>query len=143
MGGINMQRVLLGGFLAAVIIFVLEGVASLLYFEDLKAALEAHGLSAEMSGPGFLIPVFTTLITGFMLVFFYALARPRLGPGPKTAVIIACLLWLGGYLLSILGLGMIGLFAAKMLVLWAVIGLVEMVLAGVAGAAVYKEEPGA
>ncbi len=140
MGGINMPRVLLGGFLAAVIIFVLEGIGSLLYFEDLKAALEAHGLSAEMSGPSFLIPVFTTLITGFVLVFFYAAARPRFGPGPMTAVTIAVLLWFGGYLLSILGIAMIGLFPTSMLVLWAVIGLVEMVLAGVAGAWVYQEE---
>jgi hypothetical protein len=80
-----------------------------------------------------------SLIVGFALVFFYAAARPRFGPGPKTAVIVAVALWVGGYLLNLLGYRMIGLFPAGMLVLWGAIGLVEMILAGILGAWIYRE----
>ena len=79
------------------------------------------------------------IVVGLTLVFFYAAARPRFGPGPRTAIIVAVALWIGGYVLSLLGYQLMGLFPPRLLVLWGGIGLVEMILAGLVGGRLYRE----
>jgi hypothetical protein len=81
-----------------------------------------------------------SLIVGLTIVFFYAVARPRFGPGPKTAIIVATALFVGGYLVSLLGYQMIGLFPKRLIALWAVIGYIEMVLVALLGGWLYREE---
>lgn len=54
---------------------------------------------------------------------------------------VAVALWLGGYLLSIIGLGMMGIYPTGMLVMWAAVGLVEMILAALLGGWIYRESP--
>jgi hypothetical protein len=139
MSGVNVQRWLLGGIVAGVLMWVLEGLAGLAYMADMRAALEAHGLSVEMGGVTLGISVVVSLISGLTLTFFYVAARPRFGPGPKTAVLVAFALWVGGYLLSLLGYQMLGLFPRGLLVLWGVTGLLEMILAALVGAWIYRE----
>jgi hypothetical protein len=73
------------------------------------------------------------------VVFFYAAARPRFGPGPMTAVRVAVALWAGGYVLSIIGAGLMGMFPPGLLVWWAAVGLAEMILAALAGGWMYRE----
>ena len=73
-------------------------------------------------------------------MFFYTACRPRLGPGPKTAVTVASILWLGGYLLSLIGMQMMGLFPNGLIALWGAVGLVEMNLAALLGGYIYKED---
>jgi hypothetical protein len=140
MGGINTGRWIAGGVVAGVIVWLLEGAASLLYMEDMEAALAAHNLaSVEMSISMVLLTVCISLISGLVLIFLYAAARPRFGPGPKTAVIAALTLWTGGMLLSILGYSMVGLYETSMLVMWGIIGLVELIVAALAGGWIYRE----
>ena len=143
MGGIDTKRWLLGGLAAGVFIWVVEGVASMLYMEDMKAAMEPHGLSMEMSAGAFAIASIVSLLAGLTIVFIYAMARARLGPGPRTAVVAGVAFFLGSTLVSILGWSMLGLFPARMLVTWAVVGLVEVVLAALLGGYIYKEKPAA
>jgi hypothetical protein len=83
--------------------------------------------------------VLVSLITGLTMIFFYAAARPRFGAGPRSAVIVAVALWLCGYFISLVGYQMLGIFPNQMLALWGVVGLVEMILAGLAGAWLYRE----
>ncbi len=139
MKGINVGRWIAGGVAAGILMWILEGAASTIYLGDMQAALEAHGLSTEMSAGVFLISVAVSLIVGLTLVFFYAAVRPRFGPGPGTAVIVAVALWIGGYLLSLLGYQMLGLFPGRLLILWGAVGLVEMILASLLGGWVYRE----
>ncbi|NIM49044.1 MAG: hypothetical protein GTO22_07265 [Gemmatimonadales bacterium] len=139
MSGINVGRWLAGGVAAGIVIWILEGLASMLYMGDMQAALEAHGLTFEMSVAGFVFSVVISLVLGLTLIFFYAAARPRFGPGPKTAVIVAVALWFGSYLLSLLGYQMFGLFTTGMLVMWGAIGLVEIILAAIVGGWIYRE----
>ncbi len=148
MAGINVGRWLAGGVAAGIVFWLLEGAGSFLYMSDMETALAAHGLAFEMTTGVFVISVVASLIAGLTLVFFYAAARPRFGPGPRTAVIVAVALWVGSYLLSLLGYGMMGLFPTGLLVLWGVLGLVEMIIAGLVGGWIYREpaaapQPGA
>ena len=140
MYGININRWLLGGLVAGVIMWLAEGAASVLYMTDMEAAMAAHGLSMTTGTGTVLISLAVSLIAGLVLVFLYAAARSRFGPGPKTAAKMAVVMWLGGYLLSILGYKMMGLFPDRMLMLWAVVGLAEMVVASIVGAWIYHEK---
>jgi hypothetical protein len=139
MGGINVGRWIAGGVAAGILIWLVEGAASVLYMEGMTAALETHGLAMDISPALFLITVLVSLVSGLVLVFFYAAARPRFGPGPRTAVIVAVALWLGGYFLSLIGYSMIGLYPNSMIATWGAIGLVEMILASILGAWIYRE----
>jgi hypothetical protein len=144
MGGIDTKRWLIGGFAAGVLIWIIEGAASMLYMEDMKAAVEAHSLSPmEMSASMAVVGAFLSLIMGLTIVFFYAMARARLGPGPRTAVTVGVVFFVGSYLMTLIGYRMMGLFPDRLLAIWAVIGLVEIVLAALLGGYIYKEKAAA
>jgi hypothetical protein len=139
MSGINVGRWVAGGVAAGVVIWLIEGGASFLYMEDMESALQAHGLAMEMNLGAWALSVLVSLLVGLTLIFFYAAARPRFGPGPRTAIMVAVALWIGGYVVSILGYQMMDLFPAGMLALWAVVGLVELLVAGLVGGRIYRE----
>lgn len=139
MSGINVQRWMLGGLAAGILLWLLEGAASMIYMEDMAAVMAEHNLAMEMDSSGLILSLLVSLLVGFTAVFFYAAARPRFGPGPRTAVIVAVGLSMGGFLVSLLGYAMLGLFPTRMLVMWGVIGFAEMIVITLAGAWVYKE----
>jgi hypothetical protein len=139
MRGINVNRWLLGGTVAGVVIWMVEGAASFIYMGDMSAALDTHGLSMEMTPVSVSITLLVSLIMGWAAVFLYAAARPRLGPGPKTALVIGTVLWAATYLTSILGYVLIGLYPNGMLAIWAAAGAVEMFLGALVGAWIYRE----
>lgn len=141
---INMQRVALGALAAGAVIFVAEGILSQVYMGPMEVALEAHNLSMDVTLGGFVLAALMSLLVGFALVWFYAAARPRFGPGPKTAALVSVVLWLGGYVPSVLGYKIMGLFTDWLLVFWALTGLVEVIVATMVGGWLYTEsEPGA
>jgi hypothetical protein len=139
MSGINVGRWLAGGVVAGIIILLVEGIASFTYMGDMETTLEAHGMSLEMSAAAWVLSVAVSLIAGLTLIFFYAAARPRFGPGPKTAVIVAVAMWFGGYLASLIGYHMIGLYPMTMLALWGLVGIIELIVAALAGGRIYQE----
>ncbi|MEK7380510.1 MAG: hypothetical protein AAB075_05825 [Gemmatimonadota bacterium] len=139
MGGINGGRLLAGAAAAGVLIWLLEGAFGLLYVDQMTAILADHGLGMQMSPSIIALTLVASLLAGLSVVFFYALARPRLGPGPRTAVTVAIGLWVGGWLVALIGYRMIGLYPVRLLVMWGATGLLEMILAGVLGAWVYRE----
>lgn len=142
MGGINVNRWLGGGIVAAIAIFVMEGVASVFYMDDMEASLAALGIAMEMTASSWILAVSVSLLGGLALVFFYAAARPRFGPGPRTAIIMATAYWFGGMLIHVLGYEMIGIYPTGMLAQWGIIGLVELNVAALLGGWIYREEGG-
>jgi hypothetical protein len=139
MGSINVVRWLAGGVAAAVVIFAVEGVSSVFYLDQMMASLADHGLGMEMSGSAMARTVMVSLISGLVLIFFYAAARPRFGPGPRTAILVAVFLWLGGNLISLVGYQMVGMYPTGLLVMWGIVGIVEMIIAALVGGWIYKE----
>jgi len=120
--------------------WAIEGAAATLYMDQMTAAMKAHNLSMVESPTMIATSVAVSLVAGFTIMFFYTACRPRLGPGPKTAVTVASILWLGGYLLSLIGMQMMGLFPNGLIALWGAVGLVEMNLAALLGGYIYKED---
>ena len=105
---------------------------------QMMAFFSAHGFKDP--GSNFIIcAVILTFILGIVAVWLYALIRPRLGPGVKTAIVAAFILWFGIYLYSgIIGMLLFGT-PLNMLLIGCVWGLVEYIIATIAGAWVYTE----
>jgi hypothetical protein len=138
MSKINWVRVLLGGLLAGVIINIFEYVTN--------DVLLAHQWGAVMKALGRELPphaIALFILWGFLMgigaIWLYAVARPRFGPGAKTAVWSGLGCWFLAYALGSLSAGAMGLFPCQLLAISTVVGLVEIIVASLAGAWVYKE----
>jgi heme A synthase len=79
-------------------------------------------------------------LVGILAVWVYAAVRPRFGAGPKTALRTGLMLWLLVYVQATVGIAPLELFPARLMLLGLPISLVEIVLATLAGAWLYKEE---
>ena len=84
MGGINVGRWLAGGFAASVVTFLMEGLWSSMYMEQVEAAMANLGLPMDMTGMNWVLAIVVSLIFGFTLVFLYAVARPRFARSPSS-----------------------------------------------------------
>ncbi len=138
MGKINWARVLLGGLLAGFIINIFEYVTNgMVLAADWDAAMKALGRHLSMSA----VAVFIVggFIGGIAAIWLYAAARPRFGAGPKTAALTGFAYWVVGYALPILGQMPLGLFPRRLLVVGGG-GLVEIIVASLVGAWLYKEK---
>ena len=99
---INTGKVIVGGLAAGVIMnvagFVVQGKMLGPRMMAEMAAV-APSLANMTPGTGEIIGrVLTQFVVGIMLVWMYAAMRPRFGPGPKTALISAFIVWLFGFL---------------------------------------------
>ena len=139
MGKIDWGRVIMGGLLAGVVLnvvdFVLYGV---LLKQDIAAAMQALGKQPMMDS---MIPLYIAwdFVLGIALIWLYAAIRPRFGPGPKTAVIAGLCVWFLIGLMHAIGEAPMGLFPQKMYTLGTIVALIQIPVAGVVGASIYKE----
>jgi uncharacterized membrane protein len=135
----NYGRVVLGGLLAGLIMNIGEFLLNTKVLgPQMMAFFSQHGFK-EPGGNFIVIAVTLTFILGIVAVWLYALIRPRLGPGVKAAIVAAFILWFGIYLYSsIFGMLLFGT-PLNMLLIGCVWGLVEYIIATIAGAWAYKE----
>ncbi len=139
MSRINLGRVVIGGLLAGLIInfgeFILNGV---LLMEEMNAAMAA--LNKPPVDQGMIIWfVLLGFGLGCTIVWTYAAMRPRFGAGVKTAICASMLVWGLGYLYPNLFMIIMNIFPRDMMVMVTVWGLIELIVAGMAGAWAYKE----
>jgi hypothetical protein len=139
MKGINLARVVLGGFLAGLVINVGESVFNgWLFASETEAAMARLNLAPVGGGA-----VATFLILGFALgiatVWLYAAIRPRFGAGVNTALCAAAAVWFLAYVYPSISFAVMGLFPIRLIAIGIVWGLGELLLAGVAGAWLYQE----
>src|SRR3989475_9332636 len=96
MGKINLARVFLGGLLAGLIINIFEYVLNgVVFASQWDAYMKALGRQMR---PG-AIPFFvvSTFVAGIGVGLLYAVARPRLWAGPKTAAPAGVSYWFFAY----------------------------------------------
>jgi hypothetical protein len=121
------------------VIFFLEGLGTTLYGEAMDAALAEHSVVMSESAGALACVILASLLAGLALVFFYVMARSRLGAGPKTAVTVAIAFWAGGYAVSLIQHSLIGLFPSGVLSGWAAVSFVEYIVAALVGGWLYRE----
>jgi len=140
MGGINFGRVILGGLVAGLLMnvgeFLLNGVILHSAMVDWGTK---HNLPPEPSTSFYVAAIGLTFVLGIITVWVYALIRSRLGAGPKTAIVAALLMWFGIYFYSGVINGIILKIPTNELAIGIVWGVVEYVIAAIAGAWLYKE----
>ena len=140
MGQINLGGVLKGGLAAAVIMNVSEFILNVpVAGAQMEAELAARNLPAADSGAQIAAFVALTALLGFVTIFVYAAIRPRLGPGPKTAMAAGLMVWSSSYLYSAITAGTIGLHSIGLVVVIILWSLVEMLLASAVGGYLYNE----
>jgi hypothetical protein len=136
----NVQRILLGGLVAGIVIvlgeFVLNG---LVLAADWEAFRQALALDTEFSTGQLVRGVVITLLYGIVLIWIYAAIRPRFGPGPRTAVLAGLVLWALSYLLFSASLLNGDMMTGRLMLVTSAWGLFEAPLAALAGASVYRE----
>jgi hypothetical protein len=141
MGKIDTGRWILGGVVAAIILFivdfVLNGMILAQQWNDAMAALQKPAMT-ESAGNIILFAVLN-LIIGLTAVWIYVGIRPRFGPGVTTAIYAGLATWLLAIVCPNLGLLVIGLLPAGLLWTGIIVGIIQVPVATIAGAYLYKE----
>ena len=141
MGKVNLSRVILGGVVAGIVIDVCEGILNGVILKQQWADVFTSLGKASDTLSVKQIVAFNVwgLVAGIITVWLYAGLRARYGAGPRTAILAGLTVWALAFGLATavpvffhlypvgLGLTSVGLEA------------VEMILAGLAGGAIYKE----
>ena len=140
---INTKKVLFGGFVAGVVMNIIDWVVNVFILgARMKAESDAFkpGLADQMMGGKAVVTyIVMDFILGFALVWTYAAIRPRFGPGLKTATYAAVLFWiLAGLFLS--GYMHMGMMSSGLWWTFAFFGLVNFLASAWAGAWVYSED---
>ena len=137
----NWGRIILGGLAAGVVINISEATLHEGILKDTwSAAMQELGKSGEFGSGAIAMFNIMGFLIGIALVWLYAAIRPRYGAGPKTAMCAGTAVWLLAYALPTIGQVAMDLWPLSALLTAIGWGLVEMILAGLAGGWLYKEE---
>jgi hypothetical protein len=127
---VNTKRIIFGGLLAGSVIVIGEVVR--------QAIFAGAGPASAASMPDGVL-VLRGMILGIFCVLLYAAVRPRLGAGVKTAVTAGIVLFIVGTLFPPFGVTMQAFAPASRLLEAIIWNAVQLPLATVAGAWVYRE----
>ena len=135
----DIQRIIVGGVVAGIICFVGDGIVHGILLTSMWQQIAATLNLPKGDGSMVWFSLYD-LVKGVASVLVYALIRPRLGPGPRTAAIAGLITWGLCIPLPLAGLLPIHFFGRKFALLWSIYGLFPVVIGAVAGAALYREE---
>ncbi len=139
MSQINSGRVLLGGLVAGLVLnigeFLLNGV---LFGKEMEDIFRSFNVPPP-GGSFFVAAILLTFALGVFIVWLYALIRARMGPGPKTAIIAAVILWFSVYVYTGILNTLLFRTPLKLVVIGIVWGLAEYILAALVGGWLYRE----
>ena len=140
---INASKVVVGGLAAGVVANIIGYVVFGMFlgprFEAELAAAAPALAGRGMTGSAIATQVIFSFIIGLLLVWLYAAMRPRFGPGPKTAVYAALVVWLCGFLFHIDFL-LLGLMSTTMYAVASVAALIQVLASAWVGGMLYKED---
>ncbi len=142
MGKINLQKVIIGGLVAGVVLNVVDYVLYGVVLKDQMAAAMTSLNRQPVTNAQIPWFVVLDLVTGVFLVWLYAAIRPRFGPGPGTAVKAGLALWFVAGLLGNLYMWPMNIMPHNMLLTTMAVMLVSCPLACAIGARFYTEGAG-
>lgn len=139
---INTAKVVTGGVVSGIVGNIVGYVGfGMLLGPRMEAELVAAAptlAGRSMTGSAIATQVVMAFLTGLVLVWLYAAIRPRFGPGPKTAIYAALVVWTCGFIFHIDWL-IAGLMSTTSYALASAMALVQVIASAIAGAWVYSE----
>jgi hypothetical protein len=141
MAKINSGRLIAASLIAAIIMFVTDGlIHETLAKADWRALYEALGArEPEPHGSNIVYFAIFELGRGLTALMFYVLMRPFFGAGPKTAALAGIIGWIAFSLTGPVQFIPLGFFSTT---LWLKVGAIQFIvslIATIAGAALYKD----
>ena len=141
MSKINLSRVILGGVVAGIVIDVCEGILNGVILKQQWAdAFTALGKTSNTMSVK-QIAAFNVwgIVAGIITVWLYAGLRARYGAGPRTAIYAGLTVWSLAFGLATAVPVFFHLYPVGLGLTSVALEAVEMILAGLAGGAIYKE----
>jgi hypothetical protein len=135
----NYARILIGGLVCGLVLNIGEFVLNTVVLaRQMEEFVRRCGLTPP--DPKALVILFLiTFLMGIFIIYVYAAIRPRYGPGPKTAICAGLLAWFCVYFYNnAVGLAL-GFIPANVFMIALIWGVVQYMLAALAGAWLYKE----
>jgi hypothetical protein len=141
MNRINWVRVVVGGLVAAIILFVTDGIFhERIVGADWKAIYDGLG-SAEPHHDAFGLVYFAIfeLGRGLISIYLYALMRSCSRPGPRTAALAGIVAWLAFSVTGPAQFIPLGFYSHALWIKVGVFQLFTSIIAAVAGAFFYRD----
>jgi hypothetical protein len=130
-----------GGLVAGLLINIVEYVTNgVVLREAWGKAMAALNKPADLSVAAIVIFNIWGFLLGIAAVWLYTAIRPRYGAGPRTAVRAGLVTWALAVFLANLANYPLGVLPTRLLVTTSIVALVEIVIATLVGAWLYKEE---
>jgi hypothetical protein len=139
MAGINLKRVLLGGLAVGLVLNVSESILNMVVLAEANEAVLKNLNLPPISGGAIGFYVAWGFVQGVVTVWLYAAMRPRLGAGPRTALVAGLLVWLLAYVVPQLGNAFTHLAPWSLTLTYLAWVLVEAPLVALLGAWLYRE----
>nr|URT60473.1 hypothetical protein [uncultured organism] len=138
---IHWGRLILGGLVAMVILFITDGVFhERVVSADWKAIYDSLGApAAAQHGPHVLYFVVFELGRGLVAMFLYVMMRAHFKPGPRTAALAGVVAWIAFSVTGPAQFIPLGFYSNALWVKAAGFQLVTSILAAIAGAAFYQD----
>jgi hypothetical protein len=140
MGKINYGRVVLGGVVGGLVAGFLDWFLNgVLMGQHWVNAMNSLNRPNALSG-AFLFCLFLVYsVGGILIVWVYAAIRPRFGAGVPTAIYAGLVAWVLAIVLPSTMDAVEGLYSLRLMLYVMLAGVVELVVAAIIGAALYKE----
>ena len=143
---INTSKVVVGG-LAAGVMGNIVGYVGFGMLLGPRFEAEAVAVAPTLAGRGMttgavVTNIVSTFVIGLLLVWLYAAIRPRFGPGSRTAIFAAMVVWLCGFLFHMDWL-IVGLMTQQTYALASLVALVQTIASAWVGGMLYKEDEAA
>jgi len=138
---ISTGKVVTGGLLAGLVMNVLDMIWNYTVLSsDMQAMVDQLHLDpALMTDMSYAVPwIVIDFLMGLVVVWTYAAMRPRLGPGPKTAVLAGLVPWVSTTAV-LCGFASMGVLNETMITKGSFCALISILAGSVAGAWLYKE----
>lgn len=138
---INLARVILGGVVAGIVIDLCEGILNGVILKQQWAdVFTALGKASDTLSVKQIVAFnLWGLAAGIITVWLYAGLRPRYGAGPRTAIFAGLTVWALAFALATAVPVFFHLYPLGLGLTSVALEAVEMILAGLAGGAIYKE----
>ncbi len=136
----NRARVILGGLLAGVVINIVEFITNGVVLNNAWAQVMQSLGKPPLTVSSILLFNVWGFLMGIASVWLYAAIRPRYGVGPATAIRAGVAAWVMSVFLVTVTNYAIGFVPVRLLVITSLVELVEIPVATVVGAWLYKED---